>query len=248
MPGGEDDGGGQFDPGSVPLEPPSWLDPINLKLEPGHSTLAQIEADLAATNPDYDRNDRATSENCQRGVVAYDMRARDYDVQAERVPQGMLDGTVTPDWHTGAILERYSHRGRDLGDSAGSLMESRPGQILGMNEYTPDPGNVVPRRKFGFLPKGKLKAQKAIETAVKQWGPGSRGFVVVQWQAGSGHVFIVENDNGKVVYRDPQTNNRDASGHWDRVKQAQYTNAILRVDDLTPNEKAATWIKNSDGS
>lgn len=239
-----------------------WTDDVARKAVDDHATADGFAADVAAVNPDYDRTDPASSENCQRCVAAADMRARGYDVSADLVPQTILDATAAYkanpqnqvlflDWNaiddrdSSGIIAKYSFNGVPLsgGASSTSIAVLKPGETLGMGEYAPG-GSVAPRRVFNFIPKGSVASRQAVDAAVLGWGDGARGFLAVQWRKGSGHVFMVENRGGVVIYYDGQNNRVDASSSWANVKQSDYTNGLLRVDDLTPNESMMNWVHN----
>lgn len=79
-----------------------------------------------------------------------------------------------------------------------------------------------------------------VDRAVESWGPGSRGWVVVEWEDGGSHVFAVENVGGKPVYVEPQhpmLGSGTAESHFQKVKQSLGSVYYVRVDDLVPTAK-----------
>jgi hypothetical protein len=78
--------------------------------------------------------------------------------------------------------------------------------------------------------------KKALEDTVRDWGDGARGWVTVHWRGGGGHIFLVENNSGKIEYSDPQDPAVDAVEHIRRRKRGFGTLQLVRVDDLTPTE------------
>lgn len=84
-----------------------------------------------------------------------------------------------------------------------------------------------------------INTRNATATAaeVKSWPHGARGWVHLQWKGGGGgHVFTVENVNGKVVYTDPQLPSRDASKFISQAKAGHVW--VARVDDLQLTDDA----------
>lgn len=69
-----------------------------------------------------------------------------------------------------------------------------------------------------------------ISRMVSAWGPGARAIVRVRWQGSGGHVFIAENDNGRVRFIDPQNNNPDASDYFLLAKGDNLY--CMRIDNL----------------
>ena len=59
-----------------------------------------------------------------------------------------------------------------------------------------------------------IQAKLKVEDQVKTWDDNARGFVIVYWAKGGGHVFMVEKTNGIIRFVDPQTGNADASGYF----------------------------------
>ncbi|MDX3697823.1 toxin glutamine deamidase domain-containing protein [Streptomyces europaeiscabiei] len=78
--------------------------------------------------------------------------------------------------------------------------------------------------------------QAEIEQAFKE--PGSRGIVAVNWKVGGGHVFNVENVDGKVRFVDaqPTPHETDASHYFKRSSAAFY----MRLDDRPTPPSSAT--------
>jgi hypothetical protein len=87
-------------------------------------------------------------------------------------------------------------------------------------------------RDFTDVSQGPDTPRGMIDDAFQQFGPGSRGVVRIRWDNGGGHVFNVENVNGKVRYVCSQT-------HMDDVRmffQSGSTVNYVRLDDLpTPD-------------
>lgn len=86
-----------------------------------------------------------------------------------------------------------------------------------------------------------------IEKYAESQGPGSRGNVMVWWKMGGGHSMIWENIDGKVVFKDGQTNKvyedfgKQILRHADLSKPAD----ILRTDNLVINTATAKDFMNT---
>ncbi|TQK29388.1 toxin glutamine deamidase domain-containing protein [Arthrobacter sp. SLBN-53] len=189
-------------------------------------------ADLAATNPNF----RAGEEwqiNCTRCATTIELRARGYDVTARPRPRTAADAGYTH------ILERWlSPDGSTAGSGPGAMSTraaAPAGEALGAGTGT---------RMWDWLPAGRKAARKAADDAVSQWGDGARGYITVEWQGRrSAHIFNVANRGGKVVYTDGQSNEVDASGHWDRITTGDKACRIVRTDDLTPTARVMEWVR-----
>lgn len=78
----------------------------------------------------------------------------------------------------------------------------------------------------------KAKAVNNLEAKMAEYGEGSRAVVSVQWERGGGHVFMVEQKNGKTIYRDPQVGVRyDKATVFTNVKPGRVE--LTRVDNLS---------------
>jgi hypothetical protein len=76
---------------------------------------------------------------------------------------------------------------------------------------------------------------------MKQYGNGSRAVIGVNWQAGGGHVFSVENVNGRVIAVDAQTGKRSslaAAPNGSKPKDTQ----ITRVDNLRVSKRMNEFV------
>lgn len=80
------------------------------------------------------------------------------------------------------------------------------------------------------------KSTRRIEAQMAQYGSGSRAIVRVA-RGSNGHVFIAENQGGKVIYVDPQTNKRYSGLSLKKVSTA----ALVRID----NQQFTDYAKNA---
>lgn len=76
-----------------------------------------------------------------------------------------------------------------------------------------------------------LQVQNNIETKMKEYGNGSRGIVKVQWNNGNGHVFNVEQKNGRTLFVDAQIGAKyDPRQLFTQVKPSSVR--LVRTDNL----------------
>ena len=71
---------------------------------------------------------------------------------------------------------------------------------------------------------------------MSKWDDGARAQIVVTWKGtNSGHTFMAERRDGRVVYYDPQTGSNDASSYFKRVQPG--TCQFCRIDKLDVTQK-----------
>lgn len=80
------------------------------------------------------------------------------------------------------------------------------------------------------------KSIRKIESEVKGYGNGARAIVGVS-RGRSGHVFIAENVRGKIIYVDPQTNERYSKLSLSLVSDAR----VIRID----NQRFTEYARNA---
>ena len=169
--------------------------PMNLKAAIGEKGAAiGIQDALKGANPFCGGGAQGNyTENCQRAVVAYELRRRGYDVVA---------------------LPTYKNDPLPSGDRwKGAFQKARTVNVGSTNPKT---------------------AQANLERQMKSYGNNSRGIVEIP-----GHVFNVENVNGKIRYVDAQTNTvYNSNNVFSRLgKKAQYVQ-LVRTDNLRTSERA----------
>lgn len=86
-----------------------------------------------------------------------------------------------------------------------------------------------------------------IEKFAESQGHGSRGNTVVWWKQGGGHSVIWENINGKIVFKDGQTNKIYENFGEQILKHAKLSRPVemLRTDNLTINSAEAKKFMNT---
>lgn len=171
------------------------------------AALAPDEA-MKGANPHYSVNFAEYSENCQRAVVAYELRRRGYTVTAQPTYKGDTLGYSVP------------HVNKDGGRN-GLWM----GAFQGAKTQT-----------IGASTRKKTIAN--IEAAMSGFGSGSRAIVRVQWSGNNGgHVFNAEREGSKTVYRDAQTGRKVNISHYMDMARPSKTQ-IVRTDNLRISERA----------
>lgn len=156
-----------------------------------------IENALEGANPFWNKRTMGGvgnfEENCQRAVVAYEMRRRGYDVLA---------------------LPTYAEDSLPIGGRwKGAFKNAKEVKV----------GASSPQ-----------KTQANLEKEMKSYGHGARGIVRIP-----GHVFNVENVNGKIRYVDAQTNTIYSSKNvFSRVGKQSKSISLIRTDNLRLSDRA----------
>lgn len=206
-PRGGDGGGDNFAKTALmPLLPNGGREALGVKGRP-----MSIQAAYHGANPFWSDKYADFSKNCQRCVVAYELRRRGYDVTA----QPTFENDRLPNI-------RYRGKNGELRQGAwtSAFKSARPVSVgAGKTEDVYD----------------NVKAQ------MKKYGHGSRAVVSVGWSDGGGHVFIVENQNGHMVYVDPQTSEiYSPKNVFQYVKPESVT--LTRVDNLRASGKLDQFV------
>ena len=164
---------------------------------------------LEYSNPFFDGVHDEYASNCQRCVVAYELRRRGYNVMA--LPT--FENDKMP----------YSIHGN--GYWMGAFRNARP-ESVGAST--------------------KAQALSNLHNKILSYGNGARAVVRIQsdTRSGNGHVFIAENQNGRVVYVDPQTNTiyspKNVLNH-----ARSSTVQVLRTDNLKVSYRVKEMVTQS---
>lgn len=202
--------GGKWSGGLGPQVPKTLKDALGAKGRP-----KSIENAIVRVNPHFNRDFREYSENCQRCVVAYEMRRRGYDVTALPTYQG----DQLP------YVKHATADGRFYGKWKGAFRDAKP-LAVGVK------GNTANAEK---------RVIQNIESQMKSFGPGSRGVVQIFYRGGGGHVFNVENSKGKIVYAEAQSGMlKNISKTMTHVDTA--TVNLVRTDNLRISDRAKGFV------
>lgn len=88
-----------------------------------------------------------------------------------------------------------------------------------------------------------------IETIMKEWGDGSRCEIAIIDKNFSGHVFMAEQENGKTIYIDPQSNikyDRKIFKQITKSSLVDYPVKFFRTDNLDFNDLINLCLKNKE--
>lgn len=174
------------------------------------------DEDMAEINPLYFTGEYAYRYNCSYCTTAYDFRQRGYDVEA--APRTTSDDPTTWDelmsWYEGAELV--------------TLEEIR---------FEDNPYSYFLNDGYDSI----VEATEAMEQDMLKHGEGARGHLLLSWNETDGHDVIWEVENGKVVMRDCQSNQK--------MEMIEYTQfcvdfAYFRTDNLEFTEEAYKTVRN----
>lgn len=130
---------------------------------------------VTGANPNHSYDYNEFSKNCQRCVVAYELRRRGYDVEA--LPT-----------YEGDTLPRVAYQNKDKGTYEAYWRGAfRHAKTLNVGGTTSDA--VI----------------QNITDKMHSFGNGSRAVVQIFYSGGGGHVFNVENQGGRMVWVEAQT-------------------------------------------
>ena len=166
---------------------------------------------MIATNPHYSPDYREYSENCQRVVVAYEARRRGYDVTAQ---------ATFPGDTLNQVAYNDDARGISRGRWMGAFQNAKP-------------VNVSSTNSDGVM--------NNIKNQMSNYGNGSRGVVQIFYKGGGGHVFNVEQQNGKTIFIEAQTGrvkNMDQVMNFVRPDRV----ALVRTDNLKFSDRAKNFV------
>lgn len=183
------------------------------------STPMGVTAAYQGANPNYDKTHtyKEFTVNCQRCVVANELRRRGYNVEA--LPA--IDDSKLPSKERLGLI-RYSANGTlRQGNWTQAFRHARPKSMRGSNV------NAVIDN---------------ITNEMNKYGNNSRGVISVSWKRSrSGHVFNVENQNGKIIFVDAQSGKKvSAMDYLSKAKLKDVT--LTRTDNLRISDKAKKFV------
>ena len=174
-----------------------------------------LDEDMAAVNPMYNTNNIVHyNENCGACTIAYDLRRRGYDVAAvDEDTYHKSGGTLNDlvDCYDNAKLIDQSDIARKYNISEESLTGHPTKELV-----------------------------SCMEKEMLSEGEGARGNFLTVWSLGGGHSISWEVENGEIVYRDCQTNEKVELDKWLGLSDKFY---YFRTDNLTPNERIADYVQ-----
>ena len=175
-----------------------------------------LDEDMEAVNPIYHTNNKSHyDENCGACTIAYDLRRRGYDVAA-----------VNEDTY------------RKSGGTLNDLVDCYDNAKLIDMSYIARKYNISEKSSTGHPTKELVSC---MEKEMLSEGDGARGNFLTVWSLGGGHSISWEVENGEIVYRDCQTNEKVELDKWLGMSDEFY---YFRTDNLTPNERIEDYVQN----
>lgn len=149
------------------------------------------QQDAKAVNPNYDTKSVKWTHNCQRCVVAYEMRRRGYDVRATARPTEVKNHIFFPNEIVPTGDDHLSHAPFDA---------------------------WVPPESI-HCENGQISIEQKLEEWGD--GARAEVMVLWRGQHGAGHVFVAEQINGKTHFIDPQSGRDGVAYYFDDCDPAQ---------------------------
>ena len=175
-----------------------------------------LDEDAEAVNPIYHSNNKSDyDENCGACTIAYDLRRRGYDVAA-------------------VDEDTYRKSGGTLND----LVDCYDNAKLIDQSYIARKYNISEKSSTGHPTKELVSC---MEKEMLSGGEGARGNFLTVWSLGGGHSISWEVENGEIVYRDCQNNEKVDIDKWLGMSDEFY---YFRTDNLTPNERIVDYVQN----
>ena len=210
-------GGDNFQKNALMERPPK-----DLKEAIGAKGAEKSMADaMKNSNPYYSRDYSEYSENCQRCVVAYELRRRGYDVEA----QPTYAGDKWP--------QSLNVNGRLMGRWRGAFRHAKTDSV-GVD------GNNA---------KAEARVLDNLAAKMREYGNGARAIIRIGYRGTHmGHVFNVENRGGQVSYVDAQTGQRYLQGDMRNLMKIVDTRGVTltRTDNLRISARAKEFVWHKD--
>lgn len=174
---------------------------------------------------------KANKINCQRCAAAVELNAKGYDVKAVPIDEGWKNRPYNP------ITKKYDGESATFSEIARMWRDrdGHAGEWFWKSDESGDRDAVV----------------NALEAKILSWGEGARGFVGVNWDAKSAHIFNVEVRDGRIIYIDAQPATSTPEGGpnvifdddgWKSEIDPKLSQGVMRVDNLNPVEDVMTWV------
>jgi hypothetical protein len=91
-----------------------------------------------------------------------------------------------------------------------------------------------------------------LEREIRKMGVGARGFCMMNWSGGGGHICSFEVDKKGIIFIDAQTGktsrdpNISSSDNPRNYHSRAKSYSVVRVDHLKLNDKMSTWVRKDD--
>ena len=186
-----------------------------------------LDEDMAAINPKINSDDKSRyDENCAVCTLAYDLRRRGYDVMAS-------SEEVT-------FTKKHPGGGLTLSEIQACY---KGGEFVTMGDISNDNKNkgVSGEIKSALSNGDGTTLGNYMNKELLSHGEGARGHAVFVWTNGGAHDIVWEVENGKVVYRDCQTNKKIKLEEYSSVSKDMY---YMRTDNLQLTDEAMKYVRN----
>lgn len=206
-------GGDNFSRNALMEQPPETLrEALGTK-----GAAKTIDNAMKNANPYFSRSFSEYSENCQRCVVAYELRRRGYDV----IAQATYAGDKWP--------QSISVNGQNYGRWRGAFQHAKTDAVGAAGNNT----------------RAETKVLNNIASKMKEYGNGARAIIRIGYRgAHIGHVFNVENRGGHIYYVDAQTGTRYINADMKNLMKIVDTKSVTvtRTDNLRVSNRAKEFV------
>lgn len=239
----------------IESESPKTFDDVKVK-----KTSMTKDEDMLRVNPYYEESD-IFKINCSYCTLAYEMRRRGYDVEADDYHGGTESDEDLNVFET--LYSWYTHNGRKVDSNKANSDYAKYYALYyaeNVIKYKGDreladimavkqayekayPGvKYYDTRITTTYPDGhKETSYDAIMNDIKAQGTGARGQFLLYWKNGGAHSVVYEVDNGNVILRDCQTGKKvDVLEYYDRASEVRF----FRTDNEGIEESALKGVKN----
>jgi len=168
-------------------------------------------------NPYFSRDFSEYSENCQRCVVAYELRRRGYDV----IAQATYAGDKWP--------QSINVKGVGMDRWRGAFRHAKTDQV----------------GSGGNNARAEARVLSNIASKMKEYGNGSRAVISIGYRGSRvGHVFNVENRGGHIYYVDAQTGTRYINADMKNLMKIVDTRSVslTRTDNLRISDRSKEFV------
>ena len=202
------------------------------------------DEDMKRVNPYYLEDD-SFKINCVYCTLAYRMRRKGYDVEADDYHQGLEEKETANTFVTEYGFYTHNNVKNDFAKRAKSFMASLTNDTYSEKKYANE--MAYPGTTFEYSGKSDSSFTseqiKKIEKDILSQGEGASGSFILKWTKGGGHSVVYEVKDKKVILRDCQ------SGEVVNVDDyAKYAKTVIyfRTDNEELTDSALSAVKNKD--
>lgn len=210
------------------------------------------KTNVAKTNPGYEKmylkamqtgevdpkEYQKYGQNCSNCALAYDLRTKGYDVEANpNTDDYLMDATVTKGTKASDVVSQFN---------SNYISGDEIKELITMYDGTPKHSSfegTKTQQKIRSTTADPVEQNKMIEQEMLKGGNGSHGIITVMWKGyDSGHALSYEVQNNKVMIIDAQNGETyPMSELYDNTEDVQF----VQTDGLTPNGDVFRKVKKS---